>query len=167
MQTIHTEQTNRPIFKPTAETEAIIAKLKATPVGGVLTWLDMQSVCPDMDKLRGCLQTARKHLLNEEQAVFAAVRGVGMKRLNPFEVISQESTTHVKVRRAVKSSLRRLSTVDPSTLPQQEGQAHRITSACLGAIALCVKPSSVDKVKQLANGTSTIDGKGVLALFSK
>jgi hypothetical protein len=164
MQTIETPH-ERPLFKPTAETEAIISKLKATPVGGVLTWLEMQSVCHDMTRLRGCLQTARKHLLDENQAVFAAVRGIGVKRLNPSEVITQEGTTHVKIRRTVKSSLRRLSTVDPSELPKEERQSHTITAACLGAIALCVKPSSVDKVKQIANGNTNIDGKGALALF--
>lgn len=169
MQPIETEITDRPIFKPSAETERIINRLKKMEAGDILTWIEMHEVSQlkDRDKLRGCIVTARKHLLSEDQACFAAVRGVGLKRLPAGEVVEQEGTTASKVRRTVKASLRRLSTVNPDQLPQQGAQQHRMTSAALGAIALCVKPSNLDKVKQVTLGNGRIDGAGALALFQK
>ena len=169
MQNIDTELTDRPIFKPSAETERIINRLKKMEAGDILTWMEMHEVAKvkERDKLRGCLATARKHLLSEDQACFAAIKGVGLKRLPPGEVVEQEGTTASKVRRTVKASLRRLSTVNPDDLPQQGAQQHRMTSASLGAIALCVKPSNLDKVKQVFLGNGRIDGSGALALFQK
>jgi len=169
MQTIETEQTDRPIFKPSAETERIINRFKKALPSDIITWMEMHEITAlkDKQKLRACVMTARKHLLSEDQACFAAVRGVGMKRLPPEEVVEQEGTTATKVRRTVKASLRRLSTVNPDDLPQQGAQHHRMTSAALGAIALCVKPSNLDKVKQVTLGNGRVDGSGALALFQK
>jgi hypothetical protein len=169
MQNIDTEITDRPIFKPSAETEKLINRLKKMEACEILTWMEMHEVAglADRAKLRGCLVTARKHLLSEDQACFAAIKGIGLKRLPPGEVVDQEGTTASKVRRTVKASLRRLSTVNPDELPQQGAQQHRITSASLGAIALCVKPSNIDKVKQVFLGNGRVDGSGALALFQK
>lgn len=166
---MQTELTNRPIFKASEETERLINLFRAMQPGQVVTWLEMQDAAKldDRAKLRACISTARKHLLNDDQRCLAAVRGIGLKMLNHSEIVTQEGTTTRKVRRAVKASMRRLSTVKPDDLGQQEAAQYRMTSAALGAIALCVKPSSLDKVRQITLGNGQVDGKGVLALFGK
>ena len=171
MNEIHTEKTDRPIFKASGETEKLIQRLKNSTPGEVITWAEMHLVTgiPELDKpkLRSALTTARRHLLNEDQACFAAVLSVGIKRLPAGEVVAQESTTAVKVRRTVKASMRRLSTVNPESLPPQQATQHRMTSAALGAIALCVKPSSLSKVQQATIMNGAIDSKAALELFTK
>lgn len=176
MQTIETEQTDRPIFKPSAETERIIELLKRCKPNDVVTWADLREYSrmietsdhyADKQKLRACLSTARKHLLTEDQACFAAVRGIGIKRLPPGDVVEQEGTTANRVRRVVRASMRRLSTVKPETLEPAALPQYRMTSAALGAIALCVKASSLAEVKQVTMGGREIDGKAALALFAK
>jgi hypothetical protein len=166
-QDIESHITDRPIFKASAETEKLIQALKKLEIDATLTWMQMHEItgCKHRTKLRGCLATARKHLLNEDQACFAAVMGIGLKRLRSEGVIEQESTTASKVRRTVHLSMRRLSTVNPEGLEPQLASKHRMTSAALGAISLCVKPSSISKLKQATLSNGQIDGKGALALF--
>ncbi len=171
MKTNELEMTTAPVFKASAETERVINRLKATRPGEVVTWLELHELTgydeDERSHVRACLNTARKHLLSEDQACFAAIVGVGIKHLEPGEVVEQESTTTIRVRRSVKASLRRLSTVDPADLPPQSAQHYRMASAALGAIALCVKPASLDKLKQVTLGSAAIDDKKVLALFGK
>ena len=160
--------TDRPIFKASAETEKLIHALKKMQADEVITWMQMHEIteCQNRQKVRACLVTARKHLLNEDQACFAAVMGVGIKRLRADGVVEQEGTTANKVRRTVHASMRRLSTVNPEDLEPQSASRHRMTSAALGAISLCVKPSSISKLKQATIGNGKIDGRGALALFA-
>jgi hypothetical protein len=169
MNTIETEISKRPVFKPSAETEKVINHMRQTQVGEVITWQTLHALAStaNRQKLTGCLTTARKHLLNEDKAVFAAVRGVGLKRLDNVEVVQQEGTTAIKVRRAVSKSMRRLSTVDPEGLDNGSKLQYRATSAALGAIHLCVKPSTLGKVKQLVIDNGKIEAGNVLDLFRK
>lgn len=168
MSTIEAQVSNRPIFKPSAETEKLLARMRTMEVGDVLTYEDMRETAGvDCQAERTHLQTARRHLLNEDQRVFANVRCVGIKRLDDAEIVEQESTTAIKVRRTVRGSMRRLSTVNPEKLPPLEAQRYRTTSASLGAIALCVTPASLGKVQQLVIKNGQADAKSTLALFGK
>jgi hypothetical protein len=169
MNTIETEITNRPVFKPSQETERVINALKAVDIGGLATWSSLKALAGTASdqKFKGCIITARKHLLNEDKAVFAAIRGIGLKRLDNIEVVQQEGTTAIKVRRAVSKSLRRLSTVDPENLDSGSKTQYRATSAALGAIGLCVKPSTLGKVRQLAIDNGKVEANNVLELFRK
>lgn len=168
MQTIDTQVSTRPIFKPSAETEKLIVRMREMEVGEVLTYDQMRAATGvDCQKDRTHIQTARRHLLNEDQRVFSAVRCVGIKRLNDVEIVEQEGTTTIKIRRTVRGSLRRLATVNPDKLPPLEAQRYRVASAGLGAIALCVTPSSIGKITQVVIANGKTDDRSTLALFTK
>jgi len=159
--------TNRPCFKAGKETEAATALLMNLEIGQVATWEQLSAVmgvCATDH--RSSVATARKTLLNEHQMVFASVPGVGFQRLDDSAIVENEQSTTGKVRRTIRNSLRRLSTVKPEALSPEQKMRHGITAATLGAVALCVRPSSISKVQQRLTGGGEVDSASVLKLFS-
>lgn len=112
------------------------------------------------------LNAARKSLLDEQRA-FSCVMGIGLKRLNDSEIVEQERSTIGTVRRTVKRSMRRLSVVNYDTLPPADQTVHRVTSATLGAIGLCVSKPSQLKLEQKARKSDALQVGEALKLFSK
>jgi hypothetical protein len=167
---MNTETTisNRPMFKPSAETERLITALRQMGVNDVITYEEMRAVTgTDCQAERGHIVTARKHLLADDQRVFATIPRIGLKRLNDGDIVEQEGTTSIKVRRVVRGSMKRLATVNPESLHPLEAQRYRATSASLGAIALCVTPANIAKVTQVAINNGSADAKSTLSLFAK
>jgi len=163
---MNTELTNRPSFLTSKETEAAQALLSKASIGDVITWEQLSAAmqCNAQDH-RACVETARKTLITESQMIFGSVRSIGLKRLNDSEVVTQEQATPAKVRRKVKASMRRLATVNPAELPEADRQQYTFTSSALGAIALCVKPSSLAKVQQSTLTNGKLDPVKTLELF--
>jgi len=158
----------RPIFLASEETKQIQAKLESLQVGEIATWQQLAELTGgSSDKVRASLITARHTLLKEKQMVFCSVRGVGYKRINDSEILQNEGMTSGRIKRAVKRSLKRLAVIKPDTLEPQDKTTYAVTSATLGALALCAGSKFENSVKQRVLGNGSSDPAESLKLFLK
>ena len=159
---------NRPIFLASEETKKVIAKLESTTIGQIIPWNELSAaVGGDVQKARACIVTARKNLLNDKQMVFAAVRGVGLKRIANADVVRNEGMVSSRIRCQVKRSMKRLSTVDPASLEGSDKTDYAVTSATLGAISLCTSKKFEGVANQLAISNGNLAPEETLKLFLK
>lgn len=158
---------DRPSFKAGVDAQALAKHLEGIPVGGVATYEALSKIVgSDVQEDRGALETARRVLLRENQIVFGAVHGVGLKRLNPAEVVEQGQDSVTKIRRASKRAMKRLATADFDALPSAEQGRHRMASATLGAIALCTGTKAQHKLEQRVQGNGNLDVGEAMKLFA-
>lgn len=158
----------RPIFIASDETKQVQAVLDKLEVGSIATWQQLTDAAgSNVQKMRGCTITARSALLKESQKVFAAVRGVGLQRLNDSDVVKHEGMTTGAIKRKVNASLKRLATVKPDKLAVLDRQQYNVTSSTLGAISLCTSTASRNKLVQKAISNGNMDAAESLMLFAK
>lgn len=157
----------RPSFKAGVDAQTLAKHLDGIAVGGVATYEALSKIVgSDVQADRGSLETARRVLLRENQIVFGAVHGVGLKRLNPAEIVEQGQDSVTKIRRASKRAMKRLATADFETLPVAEQGKHRMASATLGAIALCTGTKAQHKLEQRVQGNGNLDVGEAMKLFA-
>ncbi len=158
--------TDRPIFKPGVDAQTLAKFLLKLPEGSIATYEVLSGLIGiNVQEERGALDTARKVLLRENGMVFGAVHGVGLKRLSDSEVVEQGSEAVVRIRRATRRSMTRLSTADFDALPKTEQNTHRMVSATLGAIALCSGTKARHKLEQRIQSNSALDVGEAMKLF--
>lgn len=158
--------TNRPIFLASDETKKVQALLETKAIGEITPWLEINDAAGgNQQKARGALVTARKHLLTERQMVFCAVRGVGLKRIADADVVKNEGMTSLRIGRQARASMKRLATVAPDRLKQQDKLAYSTVSASIGAVALCTSAPFRQSATQIAIANGNTPPAEVLKLF--
>jgi hypothetical protein len=159
--------TNRPIFIASEETKQVQAALAKLAIGECITWNELCSVAKgNIKKARGCLSTARVALVKDGM-VYASVRGIGYKRLDDSEIVQNEGMTTGRIKRTVKRSLQRLTTVKPDNLTPIQRTDYSVTSATLGALALCSDNKFRSSVTQTVISNGSTDAASSLRLFCK
>jgi hypothetical protein len=124
------------MFVSAIETKLLTDAL-ATAEGTVVTYADLSKIVganlTTSDRLRSCLNSARRKLVKEQHIHFAVVRGVGLKRITHADVVERDDTA-AKIRRMARRGLRKITAVDYDDLPHSSQVRHQAKVAVLAAI---------------------------------
>jgi hypothetical protein len=147
----------QPSFEMSASTRLLIQRLRMVKVGDTLTYSDMSVVVSEkISGASGCLQTARRHLLKEENIVFDVVRGVGMTRLSDTDIVRASDKDVDGIRRKAKKSCRKLSAIrDYAAMPRDQQLAHTARMSMLVAVSHMAKDTNLAKLEQKAAGVTS------------
>lgn len=90
-----------------AETLRIIDTLKAVPRGGTISLATISAaIGRDVGTCRHYLYSAFKHVEAENGAVFASVRGIGYRRMQPDEIVKIGQTARSRIRRTARRGIK-------------------------------------------------------------
>lgn len=159
---------DQPNFKLGVDASTLAKCLESCDIGTIIPYSELNKLIGGDVQLKnhGALTTARKLLLREHRIVFGVIHGVGLKRLNPSEVVEQESTTIGKIKRASRRSMTRLAAADYDSLTADEQAKHRIVSSTLGAVALCTGTKAQHRLEQQARSSAELEIGTVMKLFA-
>ncbi|MAT51520.1 MAG: hypothetical protein CMK32_10095 [Porticoccaceae bacterium] len=158
------------IHEKSSDTRIIESMLKAASVGQLITYDEISTaIGRDVRKhASSSLVTARRSLLLECGIVFGVERGVGLKRLDDEEIVDTTESDRVRILRASKRTLDKLSVVKFDSLPEDYKRQHVVASAQMGAISLFSKKTSAKKIAtKVQKSTSEISIGETLSLFNK
>lgn len=133
-----------PIFVAGIDAQEIAKRLRATSVGELVTYAELDALIGRDCRTHG-LATARKELL-AERIVFSAVAKEGVKRLSPPEIVDAGRATVRKVNRASKRGIRTLAAADFDSLTTQQQMSH---NAAMTVLALTASSTSADSIKRI------------------
>ncbi len=119
------------------EVQLLVKQLAAVAVGDVYTHQQMNETCGQdvWRKAQHKVVSARRIVERDYGIIFAAVSGVGLKRLNDAEKIGVVAHGTELIHRKTKRLVRKAGTVDLSQLKPAEVQSFNVHVSQLGAIA--------------------------------
>mgnify|MGYP001166929967 CR=1 FL=1 len=161
-------------MKPTIQQLSIDSKLIAeclmqVEIGQLVTYEVLSEVIRQdatNDHGRGCIATARRMLQRDHQMVFAAVRGVGLKRLSDAEIVQTGSHSVHRVRSAARRGAKMLTAVsDFDALAPADKLRHNAHLSVLGAIEAMTSTGAVKKVESKVTAASPLPIAATLEAF--
>lgn len=131
------------------DTKMLSDRLALLPVGETLPYEDLSSVIGrDVRTEARSNLTSAMHRLLSEGVVFAAVRGIGIKRLTDEEIVGIGPETVAKVRRAARRAGTKLSAVqDFAALPATAQTQHNMSMSVLGVLLHLTKPKTIRQLE--------------------
>lgn len=160
----------RPMFQQSFETQAAIACLITVEVGKTTTYAQLTDAMGVDAQVagRGASKSARRYLEREHRMVFAAVPGVGLKRLSDTEIVGSGAEGLARSRRAARRAQRRLTCVDFDALEQGAKVRQQAYLSLFNAIAALGKPTAVGKLEsQVAKSARLLPLNQTLEAFKK
>lgn len=116
----------------------------------------------------GILNTARKLIQREQRAVFASVRGVGLKRLDDAGIVSQGQAAVAGIHRAARRNSRKLGCAEYERLSASDRVKFNASACLLGTLELATKPSRIKSLSSaVESAAKQLPTADVLALFAK
>lgn len=123
--------------------------LSTVDEGQVITYEDLMGAIGASvwtPRLRGCLNTARTRIQNERGFVFAAVNKVGVRRLEPSEIVKEGSRGIEKISRSCRRTTKKVACADYERLSNADKIKHNAVMSVFGALSLA---SSIEKSKRI------------------
>lgn len=144
-----------PIFVMSADTRILRDELARVPIGNTIEHAALSKLIgKPIDGGTACLRSAVNSLLRHEGMVFAAIRSVGLKRLNDSEIIQHADQDADKIRRGARRSVMRLTSIkDYDGLTAKEKLAHTSRLSIFTAVASFTTDKSLKKLEAAADGT--------------
>lgn len=126
---------NNPAFIRSVDTETLIQFLRARKNDELISYEDMNGALRREGDMRPQeLATALKILL-DDQVVFVAIKGKGIRQATPAEVLELSKAHVCKTRRATRRVLRKIATVKPEEVDAKEYGAACARVALIAAAA--------------------------------
>lgn len=114
-------QGQRVIHALSAESAAVISRLKECAVGQIVTYAELSSIIGyNIRERRAALHTARRRLLADERMHFATVVGEGVRRINDAEAGRSLEHDVRAARSAGRRGLRKARAIDLTEVPKDE-----------------------------------------------
>ncbi len=125
--------TATPSFRRSAECEALIKSMKDIQEGVQITYKSLQTTCglPDGIKFHAVLVSARRVLQREMGIVLAVVRGIGLIRCAPSEIVALGQSSITKSRKVAKRGLKQILCADTKRLKPDEMRDFNMRSSVL------------------------------------
>lgn len=130
------------LFEPSEHTLALVARLKVSPVGAIVTYDELSAAIGSdvrQPKGRGWLYGARTVLLRDDGIVFSPVRGVGLQRLTDHEKVASGQDALRRIRRTARRGDRRVeSGLRSNSLTPEDratGNGYRMVFATIDSVA--------------------------------
>lgn len=143
------EPKTKAIPERSAETSLLIKRLKTAKVGDVIQYEELNKLISGdvQDRHRYMLDTARRAVLNEDQIVFEAVHGEGIKRMNDEEILGVGDQSRKRIHRISKRTAKKLICSNYEKLTPEQRLEWNTHMSVMGALTAVTKPSSVQKLK--------------------
>ena len=143
------------IFQVSADALALHEHLILTPVGGVATYARLgDAINKPVNGSCGALRTARLIAQREDGAIFACIKGEGLKRLDDEGIVSLAGTQTLSVRRHARTVGRRLGAAVFENLREASRMRAIGIASVLAVVCDLAQEKSVLKVTQAATGRS-------------
>lgn len=128
---------NRAIPELSVDTQTIERLLWEVPVGEVASYGDLSAaIGRDVQrKARHILNSAVRRVLREKQVVFAAVNGVGLKRLSDVGVLGVGAQAVTAIGRKSRRTVKKLACAQYEALSKPEQTVHNVLVSQLGVLA--------------------------------
>lgn len=141
--------TTRTIAQVSAETVALIRRMAEMNIGDTITYADMNKIISGnvQGKQRHCIETARKHLMNDKQMVFETIPKIGVIRVSDSKIVSNSSGSINRIGRSAKRAMAKLACADYNKLDQGEKMKHNTNAAMLGTLRFMTQASSIKKLE--------------------
>lgn len=131
------------MFSMKLETKTLVSLMLAKLDYELLTYKDL-SAAIGMDVRRGpgyaYLSSAMRHILSDKQIVFEVVRGQGVRRAKPDEIVDNGGAAIRRMNRHARRSVRKISALSQEeyeSLPNDKRIKHNVRISILGAVAAC------------------------------
>ncbi|OMQ63521.1 hypothetical protein AQ709_13880 [Burkholderia pseudomallei] len=154
---IEDQMSNQPDFKLSADSAALVSRLKEASVGEVVSYealskivgRDVQSVAS------GALHSARHIVQREVRVIFGVIRGVGLKRLSSEEIVDASTKDRHKIRRHAIRSARKLVCVDYDQLTPSKQVKHNAELAAFGVLQEITTEKAVERISKKVEETKS------------
>jgi hypothetical protein len=153
--------TKRSIPEASIDTQYLYERLKKVGVGEMIGYDELSELVQRdvRNGAHGNLSTARNRLMRDDQMVFEAVRGKGLKRLTDAEIVSTGQSVLDRTRRAARRGFIRNTCVDYDRLADADKVKHNAYASIFNVVQAVSKGSAVRKIEGAMS-----DSKQVLPL---
>ncbi len=143
-------ETTTPLFRQSLESQLVAKALADKNHDPRFTYAELSKIAgiPDITLRRGVIVTARRAARREHRIVFAAVRGVGLKRLTDSEIVASRSQARTTIRNVAKNSKKSLECVVHERLTRDEQTRFAVEDAALGIVAACMSTKGQGAIEQ-------------------
>lgn len=140
----------KPTFELSIDTRMCADALKQGAAGETVTFATIGAALGrKVDGGDSTVQSALRHLMNEDGIVFESVRGIGYKRLKDVDIVGTVERDRGKMRRHAKRVVKRLLCVaDFDAMPNEAKIKHNAALSGFGAIASILKTGNMKKLEQ-------------------
>ena len=156
-------------FEKSADTKILESVLAEAKVGDLITYETMsKAIGRDVrEHALPSLRSARQGILRTKNMVFGVETGVGYLRLDDSQIVDSLESDRRRIKRAANRSLKKLSVVEFSKLPEDKKKQHVVASAQVGAIAMFSGTTATKKIASKVNeGKTTLAIGETLSMFS-
>lgn len=161
---------SNPMFQMSADARLLYQRLTKVGVGEEISYDVLASeISRPVSGATTALQTAVRNARKNDDMVFAAIRGVGLKRLEDAEIIASATQGTVSIRRRARKEAEKLTKIrDYGALPQAKQIEHTARLSIFGAIAEMANEKSVKKIEAIAgNRAGELPIAQTLAAFGR
>ena len=139
----------KPIGVVSVDTSLLAGELAKTSVGDVLTYHTMsEKIGRDVQGVaRTNLTSARRIVQRENNMVFGAVSGVGVKRLDDVEISATSDDTLARIRRASHRGIKRMACVVVANLNNAQRIEFNTRASALGMLNHVTKSGSMKRLE--------------------
>lgn len=131
------------------EIEAIAALLAEAPVGGVVTYQDIEAATGrHLSQCRLALLKARELVETQSGGLFATVHKVGIKRLSAAEAPGVGASARRRMGKVASRTYKRLSSLKVNDIDAATRSRIDAERSVMGAVAALVKPALRDKIEK-------------------
>jgi len=160
----------KPMFVKSVDTKKVVEVLLQVPPNGTVSYADLSKVIGrDVTKeARHVLESARRIVFAQEQTIFDAIRGEGIKRADDIAVINSLDDGFAKIRRTAKRYNRRAEhgVKDFNALPNDLKIKHNTARSMLGVVEHIMKQSQVKQFEvKVAKAADSLSLASTLEAF--
>lgn len=125
-----------PIFVASVDAVKLAEVLASTEVNQIVKYTYLTEVIGrDVLQNRSLMETAKAIVQRENGFVFAAVRSVGLKRLQSEDIVDLGDNARARIRRVASTTTKKLKCVQYDAMPREKQIKHNTTLSMLGVIA--------------------------------
>lgn len=141
--------TKTPIFQMSADARLLYQAMKVVKTGDIITYEALgEAISKTVTGATPALRTAMRRCLRDDDMVFAAVRGIGLKLLDDIEVTDTFLASETCVRRKMRRSIEVMSKVrDFESLPPKKKLEHSEHMSRAASIAYLSSDAAAKKIE--------------------
>jgi hypothetical protein len=149
------------------DVSALVVALKAVPIGETITYIALSDAIGRNIKAEfWLLHKARVVTEKETGSRFAAVRGVGIKKLPTAEIVGIGTNARRRIRNAAKVASARLVGISANDMTPEITRKIDTERSLLGAISLVSTQSAVSQVEKKVSDSGPLPVGKTLSLFT-
>jgi len=138
------------------DTRLLVQKMEKTEMGEVVEYNDLSNHIGRnvQDKARYVLESARRILVREHRMVFAAVRNVGLRRMDDSQLAAIGVDARKRINRASKRAISKITCVrNFEELSNSDKVQHNTSLSLLGMVTFCTTHHAARRLENKVRGS--------------